>query len=376
MKIICSQESLIKALNIVSKAVSNTSPREITRGILIKTEGDTTISLSATDLQMAITTKMSAITNEHGGIVVNARRIMDIVRKLPKGQIIISTNEKEEVIINTSTSEYKLKGIEEKEFPRIDTEEEIEEIKIQKAALRDMIEGTCFAASIDESRGIIVGTLLEINNNQITMVALDGYRVGIRREENTNIENKGTKIVIPAKMMKEVGKVLSDSSLEEEEEIRIDIGEARVKVFIEETCMRMNLLAGEFIKYLDIIPKDHKTEMRIDRAELLDCVERASILRSDGKNAFVRFSINEDELIISSRAEEGQGKETIKIINRGDNLEIGFDAKFVIEGLKAISDEEISMSFNTSVSPCLIKPVEGNNFEYMILPVRLSTISV
>ena len=376
MKIICSQESLIKALNIVSKAISNTSTLEITKGILIKTEGDTSISLSATDIQMAITTKMNAITNEHGAIVVNGRKFREHISKLPKGQIVITVNEKKEISINTSSTDYKLQGIEEKEFPRIETDEEVEEIKIPKTVLREMIEGTCFAASIDESRGIIVGTLLEVNSDEITMVALDGYRVGIRREENTNANNKDTKIVIPAKMLREVGKILSDSSIDEEEEIKIDIAEAKVKVFTDDTCIRMNLLEGEFIKYKDIIPKEHKTSIHVDRTGLLASVERASLLRSDGKNAFVRFSINDDELIISSRAEEGQGKETIKIIKDGENLEIGFDAKFVIEGLKAIGEEEIVMFFNTSVSPCLIRPLEGNNFEYMILPVRLSTIPV
>ena len=376
MKIICKQESLIKALNIVSKAISTTSTLEITRGILIKTEGDMSISLSATDIQMAITTKISAIANEHGGVVVNARLFMDLVRKLPKGDIVIQTNEKREINITTASSDYKLQGIEEKEFPRIETEDEVEVIKIEKAALREMIEGTCFAASIDETRGIIVGTLLEINDKEITMVALDGYRVGIRREENTNKDNKETKIVIPAKMLREAGKIVSDSELGEEEEIKIEIAEAKVKVYTENTCIRMNLLEGDFIKYRDIIPKEHKLSISVERAELLSCVERAAMLRSDGKNAFVRFSINETEMVISSRAEEGQGKETVKIINNGENLEIGFDAKFIIEGLKAINDEEITMFFNTSVSPCLIKPIEGNKFEYLVLPVRLSTIPV
>ena len=376
MKIICKQENLIKALNIVSKAVSTTSPLEITKGILIKTEGDMLISLNSTDIQMAITTNMGAIVSEHGGIVVNARNFIDLVRRLPKGDIVIATNEKREIIIKTDFSNYKFQGIEEKEFPRIDTEEEEKQIKIEKAALREMIEGTCFAASIDETRGIIVGTLFEINESEISMVALDGYRVAIRREENTNLDNEEVKIVIPAKMLRETGKIISDSVLDENDEIKIEIGETKIKIHTEDSCIRMNLLEGDFIKYRDILPKESKISVTVNRFELLSCIERAAMLRSDGKNSFVRLSINENEMIISSRAEDGQGREELRIVNSGENIEIGFDAKFLIEALKAIKEEEIKMDFNTSVSPCSIKSVAGKGFEYLILPVRLSTISV
>ena len=153
MKIICKQEKLIKALNIVSRAVSPTSTLGITKGILIKTEGDIKISLSATDIKISITTAMDAIVNESGGVVVSARLLTDLVRKMPAGDILIATDDKNLVVMTTGASEYKIQGKEEEEFPRIDVDEDGEKLRFVKEDLRAMIDGTAFAASTDESRG-------------------------------------------------------------------------------------------------------------------------------------------------------------------------------------------------------------------------------
>jgi len=375
MKIICKQEKLIKALNIVSKAVSTTSTLGITKGILIKTEGDMKISLSATDIQISITTATDAIVNEKGGTVVSARLFIDLVRKLPPGDILISTDEKNMVSIKTDSSEYDIQGKEEEEFPRIDTDEEGKQIRIDKEEMRDLIDGTVFAASTDESRGIITGVLFEIKESVLSLVALDGYRVAVRREKNEAFKGEDIKAVIPAKLMREISKILTDTA-GGEEEILIDIGDRRIKLFTEETMVRVNLLEGDYIKYKDVLLKEGMLTVALGRSELLGAVERAAMLKSEGKNAFVRISITEREVTVSSRADDGRGKETLSAEKRGEDLEIGFDARFVIDVLKVIPDEEVELVFNTSVSPCLIKPTEGNRFEYLILPVRLSTVSV
>jgi len=375
MRIICKQEKLIKALNIVSKAVSSTSTMGITKGILIKTEGDMQILLSATDIQISITTKMDAIVNEKGGIVVSARLFTDLVRKLPPGDILIMTDEKNIVGVKTDKSEYELQGKEEEEFPRIDSDEEGKQIRIEKNEIRDLIEGTAFAASTDESRGIITGVLFEIKDGTLSLVALDGYRVAVKRERDESFKGEEVKAVIPARLMKEISKILADTA-ESEDRALIDIGDRRIKMFTEDTMVRVNLLEGDYIKYRDVLPKESRISVSFERNELLNAVERAAMLRSEGKNAFVRFSIMDNLITVSSRADEGRGKETVAAVKTGEDLEIGFDAKFLTDALKAINDEEIEMQFNTSVSPCLIKPTEGDRFEYLILPVRLSTVSV
>jgi len=375
MKIICKQEKLIKALNIVSRAVSQTSTLGITRGILIKTEGDIQVSFSTTDIQISITTKIESIVNEYGGVVVSARLFTDLIRKLPAGDILIVTDEKNLVTIKTEKSEYELQGKEEGEFPRIDTDEEGKKLKIDKEELRSLIDGTVFAASTDESRGVITGVLFELKEGALSFVALDGYRVAIKRERGEAYKGEEIKAVVPAKLMREVSKILADTAGNEEEAL-LDIDDRRLKLFTEDTQVRVNLLEGEYIKYKDVLPKENKISTVLSRGELLDAVERAAMLKSEGKNAFVRFSVGDGAVTVSSRADEGRGRETVSAEKNGEDIEIGFDARFLTDALKVISDDIIEMQYNTSVSPCLIKPAEGDSFEYLILPVRLSTVSV
>jgi DNA polymerase-3 subunit beta len=375
MKVIVKQETMIKALNIVLKAVAPTSTMEITKGILLRTAGDMQVTLSATDIQLAITTTADAIVNEYGGIVVSARLFTDLLRKLPAGDILISTDEKNVVSIKTDKSEYELQGKEESEFPRIESEEEGKKIKLEKGLLEEMIEGVCFSASTDESRGIITGVLCEMKEGTLSSVALDGYRVAIKRERRDIFEGEDFKIVIPARNLREAGKILSDVGGSDEDEVIFEIGENWVKLYPEKTTIRINLLQGEFIKYRDVIPKDNRISLKVDKNELQSAVERAAMIKSDGKNSFVRLSILEDFVKVSSRGLEGKGQETVTAEKTGEDLEIGFDAKFLLDALKAAEDDVIELNFNTGVSPSLIRPADGDRYEYLILPVRLSTIS-
>ncbi|GHU67726.1 DNA polymerase III subunit beta [Clostridia bacterium] len=375
MKVIVKQETMIKALNIVLKAVSPTSTMEITRGILIKTVGDMQLSLSATDIQLAITTTADAIVNEYGGTIVNARLFTDLIRKLPSGDILIATDEKNVIAIKTDKSEYEIQGKEESEFPRMESEEEGKKIKLEKGLLKDVIEGVCFSASSDESRGIITGVLFEMKDGTLSTVALDGYRVAVKRETRNEFQGEDFKIVIPAKNLREAGKILADIGGDDDEEIVFEIGENWVRLYPARTTVRINLLQGEFIKYRDVMPKDNRISIRVEKNELLSAVERAAMIKSDGKNSFVRLSITDDFVRVSSRGLEGKGKETVVCEKTGEDLEIGFDAKFLTDALKAAEDDVIEMKFNTSVSPSLVRPSEGDRYEYLILPVRLSTIS-
>lgn len=373
MKIICKKTNLIKTLGIVSRAISPVSTLGITKGILIKSGGDMKVSLSATDIKIAITTEMGAIVNEYGSVVVEAKLFSDIIRKLPDEDVVLSTDEKNLLSIRTEKTDNEIQGIEESEFPRMENMQEGKKIKIDKEAFSEMIEGTCFAASTDESRGIITGTLFEIHEGEIEMAALDGYRVAIRREYRETLKEEERKAVIPAKMLREAGKILSET---EGEEAEIEFSENRITIYTGDTTIKINLLNGEYIKYKDVIPKEKETAVKVQRDELLNAVELAEIYKSDGKNSFVRFSISDGFMIVSSRAEVGRGKETVSIEKEGEDLEIGFDARFLKEALRACGEKNIRMEFGTSISPCQLKPEEGDVFTYLILPVRLSTVNI
>jgi DNA polymerase-3 subunit beta len=243
---------------------------------------------------------------------------------------------------------------------------------VEKSMLKDMIRATCFAASIEESRGIITGVLMEFKKDSFNMVALDGYRMAIVREKVRGEEDQN--VVISARNMSEIGKLLSEEA--EEADIEIRLGEKNAVFILNNTKVVTRVMEGEFIKYNDILPKENRIKVKANRREIMESVDRASIVVREGKNSFIKFTLQENEIVLFSRADEATTKESIKVEKEGDDLEIGFNARFMSDTLKAIDDEFIIMHFNTGINPCLITPQEGDAYEYLILPVRLSTVNV
>jgi DNA polymerase-3 subunit beta len=208
-----------------------------------------------------------------------------------------------------------------------------------------------------------------MEEDALTMVALDGFRMAIAREK---MKNEGKrKIIIAARILNEINKIFSEA--EEENEIDLILDEKKAVILMEDARIVLRLLEGEFIKYKEILPKEYQCKIKVNKAEFLNSMERASLLAREGKNNLIKFSIFRDKIIITSRSEEGNVKEEVFVEKEGTDLEIGFNAKYIIDVLKAVSEEEIAMEFNTSVSPCLMKPITGNSFEYLVLPVRIST---
>jgi len=370
MRIICKKTALIKALGIVSRGLPAVSTIGIVKGILIKTIGDLNISLSTTDIQLAITTISPAIVNEEGSIVVDARLFSDLIRKLPEEDITLTTDEKNLLSIKTQTTDNEIQGLLEEDFPRIENIAAGKRINFERETLREMIEGTTFAASVDESRGVLTGTLFELGSGKLSLVALDGYRVAIRRDISDKLQGEEATAVIPARMLKEAGKILSET---DEDAAGIEFSENKAVLYTGDTTIRMNLLNGDFIKYEDVLPKETLITVKTRREELLNAVELAEVYKSDGKNSVLKFSISGNELVVSSRAELGRGKETIAIEKEGDDLEIAFDSRFLKDALRAIDEEKIVLGFTTSVGACTITPESGERFTYLILPVRLSS---
>lgn len=368
MKISCNQQILSKALNTVSKAVSSRTTIPILKGILLEASSDGTLKLAASDLDLSIEKSIPVTVWEEGSIVVAAKLFIDIIRKLPNEEIEI-TEEEGRVTIKCLASEFTIVGQTADEFPSIGTIKEENSIRIEKELLKDMIKKTSFSASIEEAKGIIIGVLLEMDEEGMTMVALDGFRMAVTREKMESNDN--IKIIIAARILNEINKIFSEEEASKEVDMIID--EKKAVFLIEGARIVLRIMEGEFVKYKDILPKEHQCKLKVNRSEMIDCLERASLLAKEGRNNLIKFSIIRDKIIITSRSEEGNVKEEIFVEKEGADLEIGFNAKYILDVMKFVSDEEVVMEFNTSVSPCLVKPIEGDGFEYLILPVRIST---
>jgi DNA polymerase-3 subunit beta len=381
----------MKALNIVSRAVTSRTTLSILKGILLSAKEGGKLYLSASDLDISIETQINASVLEEGSIVLPSKLFGDIVRRLQSGEVVFSMNAEGNVDIKCLNAEYRIMGIPADEFPNIYGEKTGGVISIGKGRMKEMIKKTCFAASVDETRGIITGVLMELKKDSVNMVALDGFRMAVARERTENEEERS--LIIPAGIMGEVGRIISDTeekrhpeSGEEkdgengkENEKTADYSDnfdiftdGKKAVFdLKNTVVFSRLLEGVFVKYEDIIPKEHKTSIIINKEELKDSVERASVLIKEGKNNFIKMSFNDGRMVLTSRNEEGTFRDEIVTDQKGDDLEIGFNAKFILDALKVISDGEILMEFNSPVTPCIIRPTLGNAYEYLILPVRL-----
>lgn len=369
MKFICNQQTLLKALNTVSKAVTSRNTLPILKGILLNVEGNK-LKLLASDLELSIEKTIDIESGTDGSTVVQAKLFMDIIRKLPGGDVLIEEEENDILFIQSGKSEFKIVGLSAEEFPSFGEEENNDKITFDKEILKEMIRKTSFSASIDESKGVIVGVLTELKKDSLNMVALDGFRMAIVREKVENEDER--KIIIAAKIMNEINKIIAES--EGEGYIDLFVGEKKATALLDDTKIVMRLLDGEFIKYKDILPKEHKCKVKVSRSEIFESIERASIFSREGKNNLIKVSIEDDMMTITSRSEEGNVKEELAIEKEGIDVEIGFNSKYILDAIKVIDDEEIIMEFNSSVNPCLIKPVDGDRYEYLILPVRINNM--
>jgi DNA polymerase-3 subunit beta len=375
MKFTSEKENLIYSLNVALKGVSSRTTLPILKGIKIScAAGESKVSLFSSDLDISIETSSPAFVEEGGETVVSAKLFADIIRGMPSGQITFELKDGDKVFLSCENSEFDIQGIPPEQFPVIDKEVEGKSFSVGKTMFRDMIRSTSFAASLEEARGIITGVLCEIREEEISLVALDGFRMAITNEKTeSGVEGK---MIISSRIVNEVGKILSDTEEEGSGKIDIIVSDNKAKFIIDETVVIARLMEGEFIKYREILPKENKIKIKVRKTDIEESVKRASIIVREGKNAFIRFKIEGDNLIVSSRADEGRNKDIIHIEKQGEDIEIGFNGRFINDVLRVIPDEKIVMEFSTSISPCIIGPEEGKSYEYLILPVRLSTANI
>lgn len=366
MKFTCDQQILSKAINTVSKAVTNRTTIPILKGILLKAK-DNKLILTASDLDLSIEKIIDAHVSEEGEIVVLSKLFGEIIRKLPNEDITIELKEENNITIECSTSQFNIVCFPSDEFPNIGEIEKQSKLILNRELFKEMIRKTSFAASLDESKGVIVGVLIELKENSLNMIALDGFRMAVVKEEMRNSEDK--KIIITSKILNEINKIISEV---EDDDVGIILDNKKAVVTLNGTRIVLRLLEGEFIKYQDIIPKECKTTVVLNRGDFLESIERASLFAKEGKNNLVKLSLEDNNMIITSRSEEGNVKEDVMVSTEGENLDIGFNSKYLIDVLKVIDDDNIKLELNTSISPCLVKPIEGDRFVYLILPVRLS----
>ncbi|MDK2811016.1 MAG: polymerase subunit beta [Petroclostridium sp.] len=365
MKILCDKNILLDGINIVQKAVSPKSALPILEGILL--EASENLKLTGNDLELGIECNVEATVERTGSVVLNSKIFGDIVRKLPNDIVHIEVQDNNSTYIKCGNSEFTIMGISSAEFPELPKVQKENALVVTQECLRSMIRQTIFAVGTNENKLILTGSCLEVNNNELNMVSVDGYRLALRKE---TIETKESKlsIVIPGKTLNELSKIIR----EDEEDINIYITTKHVLFEFDNCRIVSRLLEGEFLNYKQIIPKEYQLRVKASVKPLIDSIERAAlIITSDNQKYPVKLNIKMDKIIISCMTQTGTVQDSVPVETFGDDLEIGFNHKYLLDALKACECDEIYMEFNTSLSPCIIKPIEGEQFIYLVLPVRL-----
>ena len=369
MKIICYKDKIIKALNSVVKGVASKTTMPILEGILIQTN-DNEIKLTTNDLEIGIEYVMDCEVQEQGSTVVNAIMFSEIIRKLPDSEIYITLNENNLLEIECEGALYKLTTMNPDEFPELPKIEVENSIDLEQNMLKNMIKRTIFAVSTEENRQIFTGCLFEVENNKLNVVAVDGFRLALR-SIYLPVKVSDFKAVIPGKTLNEINKILSDSF----ENIKIGIAKNQALFEMENCKIVSRTLDGEFLNYKSVIPNTWETRIKVNKNNLQDSFERISLISASSiekeKKYPVKVSVDIGKIIISCTNQTGEAKEEIFISTEGKNIEVGFNPKYFLDALKAIDDEEVFVEFGTNISPCLVKPIENNEYVYMILPIRL-----
>ncbi len=362
-------QELLEGLNTVTRALAARPPKQILEGVLIEAD-ESGITLTCSDGSLTIETSLCAEVREEGRAVLPGKLFTELCRKLPGGEVTIKVGDNHMASIRCMSFKSNLAGMSPVEYPEMATVDAGTTVSIAQKTLREMISRVVFAIATDESRQILTGCLLEVTAQEARIVALDGFRLAIQKIQQDFELPQGVetfKAVIPGRVLNELSKILAES----EDACSMLIDRTRMQATFGNTRLSTVLLAGEYIDYRRILPLTFKTVVKVDRVGVQSAIDRASLMAREGKNNLIRMSMTGDTLAITSNAELGDVLEELEATLQGDPIEIAFNAKYITDVIRNITDDELSMHFNSNVSPCVVSPIDGDQYLYLILPVRV-----
>jgi len=367
MKFTCEKLLLLSAILTASRATVAKSPIPLLEGLLLEADNEK-VNITGYDLKTGIVTNVPAEVEKAGGIVLNARLLGEIIRKMPGQYVTVNVNSGYIAEISSEMSDFEILGAPTSDYPELPTIDEQDTIEISESILKKMISQTNFAVSDNESRPIHTGALFETADGELTVVAVDGYRLALRREALEKEEIPELSFVIPGTALSEVERIISDG----DGQVTITLGTKHIIFMIEETVLISRRLEGDFLNYKNSLPQQAKHKLKIEKDELIAAVERVSLIISDKQKSPVRCVFADGIVKLHSASALGKASDECVIDGDGENLEIGFNDRFLLEALKAAPADNVTLELNSGVTPCIISPAdEKNNFLYMILPVRL-----
>ncbi len=365
MRLTISQEALISTLTTVSKAVSTKNTIPVLSGILLSASSDL-LTLRATDMELAIESSVSCQVHTPGDVVLPARYLTDLVRRIPFGNIDIAVDESNyTATVKWGKSQYVIHGFSPEQFPAIPSIEEASTFTAGQVLLKDLLRQTTFAAGHDESKPWLTGVLFKLRDNRLTGTATDGVRIAYAESTVDNPGGHSFSVIVPSRSLNELTRLLSSEPADNAQiavtanQIFFDLGKVRVI---------SRLLEGQYPDVMRLVPQTYPTEITVNRSEFMEALERAALIAKDGA---VKIGLSDGCITITSNTPEvGQVYEEVQAkALSGESLEIGFNSRYLIEYLKVLEEPEFRFQCSGSRNPARLQPVSNTNYIYVVLPL-------
>ena len=366
MKIICTKSNLVKGVNIVSKAVPSKTTMPILECILIDATTNI-IRLTANDMELGIETVVDGSILQKGVIAIAAKIFSEIVRKLPDNEVVIESDSNLQTTITCEKAKFNISAKSGEDFSYLPYVEKTDVITLSQFTLKEIIRQTIFSIADNDSNKLMTGELFQIYDNMLKVVSLDGHRISIRKTELKN-SYQSRKVVVPGKTLMEVSKILSG---EAESEVNIAFTNNHIVFEFDNTVVVSRLIEGEYFRIDQMLSSDYETKVKINKKEFLSCIDRATLLVKEGDKKPIIINILDEVMELRIKSQIGSMNEEIMISKEGKDLLIGFNPKFLIDALRVIDDEEVTLYLMNPKAPCFIKD-ENENYIYLILPVNFN----
>ena len=369
MKFICSKSNLLSGLQIVSKAVPNKTTMSILECILVDATKNN-IKLTANDMELGMETIIEGDIIEKGIIALDAKMFLDIVRKLPDSDVTIESDGSFRTLIKCEKANFTIIGKSGEDFSYLPIVEKNNQVLISQFTLKEVIRQTIFSISDNENNKLMTGELFDINGNELKVVSLDGHRISIRKIELKD-HYEPARLIVPGKTLNEISKIIPGDA---DKDVVISFTNNHILFEFDDTLVVSRLIEGEYFKVEQMLSSDYETKVRVNKKELLNCIDRATLLVKEGDKKPIIINITDGFIELKINSTLGSMNEEIDVEKQGKDLLIGFNPKFLIDALRVIDDEEVDLYMVNSKAPCFIKN-EEESYIYLVLPVNFTTVS-
>jgi len=376
MKVTILQENLARGLGIVSRAVSPRSTLPVLANILIATD-EGRLRLSATNLEMGITCWIAARIEDEGSTTVPARTLADLVNTLPGDQVALNLDSATQTLnVRSGTSTNDIKGIDAQEFPPMPVPDMDGAVQLNVVDFKDMIHQVAFAASTDEARPVLMGVLVTVDGDQITMAAADGFRLSVRSATLSAPAPQPVNIIVPARALSELARIASDA--DESISMVVPKGRGQVVFRVKDVELVSQLIDGTFPDYQQIIPRSYKSRTLVSTASLLKACKQAEIFAREGSNVArldikaAQGEMEPSEVEISATSEEtGKNETIVEATVDGSGVLIAFNVKYLREALEVVNTPNVALETSAANAPGVVRPVGEDDFIHVIMPMHL-----